>query len=339
MTKKGIIGAGNWLVDTVKTLDRFPKEGELCNIKSIEIGGGGGPCNVLFDLAAMTNEIPLYAAGVIGNDANGDYLMNEIAKRNIDSRFMFRSDVPTSFTDVMSADGKRTFFHCRGANAELGYEHLSQIDVDAKIFYLAYLLLLDKLDGTDPEYGTPAARILKEIQSKGILTLVDFVSERKEVFKRVTHAALPYIDVLAINEIEAGNTFDLEIRREDDSLDFDNMKKALHNFMDAGVANCTIFHMPECAAAIDKDHKLYIAPSFKINRSDIVGSNGAGDAFCAGVLYGIHENMPLDEILKLGAASSFFNLKSATASGGAVSIEQIKQQVNKGPYREVPQEF
>ena len=41
MTKKGIIGAGNWLVDTVKTLDRFPKEGELCNIKSIEIGGEG----------------------------------------------------------------------------------------------------------------------------------------------------------------------------------------------------------------------------------------------------------------------------------------------------------
>ena len=144
MNKKGIIGAGNWLVDTVKTLDRFPKEGELCNIKSIEQGGGGGPCNVLFDLAAMTDKIPLYAAGVLGKDAYGDYLMDEIAKRNIDARYMFRCDVPTSFTDVMSADGKRTFFHCRGANAELSYEHLSKIDIDAKIFYLAYLLLLGR---------------------------------------------------------------------------------------------------------------------------------------------------------------------------------------------------
>ncbi len=339
MTKKGIIGAGNWIVDTVKTLDRFPKEGELCNVKSIEQGGGGGPCNVLFDLAAMNTDIPLYAAGVVGSDANGDFLMDEIAKRNIDSRFMFRTDTPTSFTDVMSADGRRTFFHCPGSNAELGYEHLSKIDVDAKIFYLAYLLLLEKLDGVDPEYGTPAARLLKEIQSKGILTLVDFVSESKEKFKRVTHAALPYIDVLAINEIEAGNTFDLEIRREDDSLDFDNMKKALHNFMDAGVAKCTIFHMPECGVAIDQNHKIYIAPSFKIDRSDIVGSNGAGDAFCAGVLYGIHENMPLDEILKFGAANSFFNLKSATASGGAVSLEKIQNQVKNGTYRDVPAEF
>ena len=72
---------------------------------------------------------------------------------------------------------------------------------------------------------------------------------------------------------------------------------------------------------------------------NVIDTTGAGDAFCAGVLYGIHENMPLDEILKLGAASSFFNLKSATASGGAVSIDKIMQQVNKGPYREVPQEF
>ena len=339
MTKKGIICAGNWIVDTVKTLDRFAREGELCNIKAVEQGGGGGPCNVLFDLAAMTPDIPLYAAGMIGKDAYGDYLMNEIAKRNINADFMFRSDVPTSFTDVMSADGKRTFFHCRGANAELGYEHLSKINVDAKIFYLGYLLLLDKLDGEDPEYGTPAARLLKDIQSKGIMTLVDFVSESKEKFKRVTHAALPYIDILAINEIEAGNTFDLEIRREDDSLDFDNMKKALHAFMDAGVSNCVIFHMPECSAAINRDRKLYIAPSFNIQRADIVGSNGAGDAFCAGVMYGIHENMPLDEILKLGAASSFYNLKSATASGGAVSIEKIMQQVKEGTYRNVPREF
>lgn len=339
MSKNGIICAGNWIVDTVKTLDRFAREGELCNIKSVEQGGGGGPCNVLFDLAAMTDKIPLYAAGMIGNDAYGDYLMDEITKRSINADYMFRSDVPTSFTDVMSADGRRTFFHCRGANSELGYEHLSQINVDAKIFYLGYLLLLDKLDGEDPEYGTPAARLLKTVQDKGIMTLVDFVSESKDKFKRVTHAALPYIDILAINEIEAGNTFDLEIRREDDSLNFDNMKKALHNFMDAGVSNCVIFHMPECSAAIDRDRKLYIAPSFKIQRSDIVGSNGAGDAFCAGVMYGIHENMPLDEILRLGAASSFYNLKSATASGGAVSIEKIMKQVKEGTYRDVPREF
>ena len=42
----------------------------------------------------------------IGKDAYGDYLMDEITRRNINADFMFRSDVPTSFTDVMSADRK-----------------------------------------------------------------------------------------------------------------------------------------------------------------------------------------------------------------------------------------
>ena len=35
--RKGIIGAGNWIVDIIKTIDRFPKEGELCNILTQEV--------------------------------------------------------------------------------------------------------------------------------------------------------------------------------------------------------------------------------------------------------------------------------------------------------------
>ena len=61
-------------------------------------------------------------------------------------------------------EGKRTFFHCSGVNAELCYDDLCGIDVPAKYFYLAYLLLLDTLDSADPEYGTQAVRLLKHMQ-------------------------------------------------------------------------------------------------------------------------------------------------------------------------------
>ena len=52
--RRGIVGAGNWILDTVKTIDRWPPEGELAQILSVDRAGGGGPCNVLFDLAALT---------------------------------------------------------------------------------------------------------------------------------------------------------------------------------------------------------------------------------------------------------------------------------------------
>ena len=109
--KKGIIGAGNWIQDRVKTIDRWPGEGNLCNILREEAAPGGGPANVLFDLSAADPSLPLYAAGRLGSDAEGDYMMNEIIRRGIDASNMIRTSGRTSYTDVMSGEGKRTFFH------------------------------------------------------------------------------------------------------------------------------------------------------------------------------------------------------------------------------------
>ncbi len=114
--KQGLIGAGNWLLDKVKLIDRWPKEGNLCNISREEQAGGGEPCNVLFDLAAMDRTLSLFAAGRIGNDAEGDFLLQSILDCGIDARYMTRCEsAPTSHTDVMSGNGKRIFFHCPDA--------------------------------------------------------------------------------------------------------------------------------------------------------------------------------------------------------------------------------
>ena len=193
--RNGIIGSGNWINDKVKTLDRWPGVGNLCNIVSIISAAGGGPANVLFDLAAADKDLPLYAHGLVGKDSEGDTLIAEAKQRNIDVRYLKQVDgVSTSFTDVMSAEGKRTFFHCRGANAELDYEDFTDIDVPAKFFYLGYLLLLDKLDRPDPEYGTVAGKVLNLMRQKGYKTIVDLVSEAPERFRSIVIPALPYID-------------------------------------------------------------------------------------------------------------------------------------------------
>ena len=64
--RKGIIGAGNWIVDNIKYIDRWAGEGNLANILGQERATGGGPANVLFDIAAMNCGIPLSAAGRLG---------------------------------------------------------------------------------------------------------------------------------------------------------------------------------------------------------------------------------------------------------------------------------
>ncbi len=332
---RGIIGAGNWIVDKVKMISRWPGEGELCNILSQESGWGGGPCNVLFDLAALGTDIPLYAAGVLGKDVEGEQLLQQIRNRNIDDRYMTFSDsASTSFTDVMTdqSSGRRTFFHNRGANAELGYSHMEPIDVPAKIFYLGYLLLLDAMDCPDPEYGTVAARVLSEMKSRGYMTVVDVVTEDAARFHDTVLPALSQVDCLVVNEVEAGHCCGIEVRKQDGSINAEALISSVKFLMEQGVRELVVVHFPEGAIAVEKGGDTHAVPSCYIKPDEIVGSVGAGDAFCAGVLYGLHEDLPIDDSLKLAGAGAWFNLQSATASGGAPTQQQIKAHLGNCPF-------
>ena len=321
--KKGIIGAGNWIQDRVKTIDRWPGEGNLCNIVKEEAAPGGGPANVLFDLNAADPSLPLYAAGRLGNDNEGDYLLEEITKRGINADNIIRTNDRTSYTDVMSGEGKRTFFHCRGANAQLCYEDLCDIDAPTKYFYLAYLLLLDTLDSFDPEFGTQAVKLLKHMSEKGYETVVDFVSEAPEKFRAKVIPALPFIDHLIVNEVETACCTGCRLRDDDGKLLWQELPGAVKFLFEKGVRKTAVIHFPEGACAGLPDGTYIYVPSFDIAKADIVGSNGAGDAFCAGVMYGLHENWTLKDCLALGGAFSNFNLRSATASGGAVTLKTM----------------
>ena len=76
------------------------------------------------------------------------------------------------------------------------------------------------------------------------------------------------------------------------------------------------------------------APSCRIERGRIVGTNGAGDAFAAGMLYALAAGMPVEEALRFGGASSYFNLLSASASGGAVRAERLRELLRDTPCAE-----
>ncbi|MBU4211863.1 MAG: hypothetical protein KKD33_04685, partial [Verrucomicrobia bacterium] len=70
----GIAGAGNWIVDNVKVIDRLPARGMLGNILSETRGTGGAAFNTLVDLARMGTPFPLYGIGVIGDDSSGEFI-------------------------------------------------------------------------------------------------------------------------------------------------------------------------------------------------------------------------------------------------------------------------
>lgn len=324
--RKGIISVGNWLVDMLKFINKYPVAGNLTTIEREEMGLGGCSHNVLVDIAKMGTNLPLYAGGCIGTDANGDYVLEVIRKNNIDERYMHRiENACTSYTDVMiPLDGtSRTFFHHKGANAYLDIEHFVGIDVPAKLFHLGYLLLLDKLDSDDAEYGVKAARVLHYLQNKGYKTSVDVVSEEGNRFRKVIFPSLPYINYLIVNEIEAGECYGQPLRDCDGQINIDKVKLAADFLMKKGVNDVCAIHFPEGGYAVNKNNEEYYEPSINLSQSEIVSPVGAGDAFCAGMLYMLHEEKSLKESLIFANASARFNLVDATCTNGAPTLKQI----------------
>jgi sugar/nucleoside kinase (ribokinase family) len=326
--RKGIVGGGNLIVDYIKIIDYYPNKNMMCNIVADpRVAIGGCPHNVLIDLAKMEVDIPLYALGLVGTDSAGDLVLEDFQKYNVNTDLVSRTPLrSTSFTDAMieSTTGNRTFFHYGGANSELDFEHfLKAKDIGAKIFHLANLLHLEKLDSDDPEYGLISARVLKYLIEAGYKTSVDLVSVKSDLFAKVVQYCLKYIDYIIINEIEAESLSNLPIRTTD-GVNFENLKKTAEFLISKGVRNLVVIHFPEGGYSMDTNYNETFSQSFMVESKYIKSAVGAGDAFCSGILYSLHEGLEIKEALKIANACARFNLFDATATGGAQTISKVK---------------
>jgi sugar/nucleoside kinase (ribokinase family) len=321
--RHGIASAGNWILDITKIIDVFPEQDTLANISGQSSNNGGAPYNILKDLARLQAPFPLYGLGLVGQDETGQYIFNDCKNHSIDtSQLLSTSEVGTSYTDVMLVKntGRRTFFHYRGANAYYDLHHINLKKIEAKIFHLGYLLLLDKLDEIQENNKTNASLLLEKAQQEGFLTSVDLVSEQRDRFKKVIIPSLPYIDILFLNEYEAGKLSGINIDTE--NLDLSKVKEAVEKLIHYGVNKWVILHFPQGCVAGNRSGDFIMQGSVKMPGNKIVGATGAGDAFAAGTLFGIHEGWDMKECLKSGVSCAAMSLTKASCSDGIKAVDE-----------------
>lgn len=321
--RTGILAAGSWIVDHVKIIDRFPQQDTLATIEASSDGSGGSPYNILIDLAKLGATMPLQGAGMIGDDSDGRVILADCHAHRIDtSRMRTTTEAATSYTDVMTvkSTGRRTFFHCRGANALFEESHVDPADSEAKHFHVGYLLLLDKLDEIAPDGTTGASRLLERASASGMLTSVDLVSEDSDRFAAVMAPALPHIDFLIINELEAARTSGVEAMTGG-KPDPAKLAAAAARLLESGVRRWVIIHYPDGALARSADGEVVTHGSVRFPDEEIRGAAGAGDAFAAGALFGIHEELPMEECLKIAVCAAASNLGDPTCTGGILPLE------------------
>ena len=324
--RKGICVAGNLIVDITYPIERWPRQSELTTITDgITRSVGGAVCNVITDLAKLDETLPLSALGVIGEDAEGEFILEQLGRHeNIDLSLLGRKGT-TSFTAVMSDNRTkaRTFFQYRGANALFDESFIDWDRIDAEILHVGYILLLDALDQADGEYGTKMARLLAEAQSRGIRTSIDVVTESGDRFRTLVPPALRYTDYCVINELEAQQITGVLLRDEEEKLYPEHMEEALRKMKELGVSTWAVIHCPEGGYGLDEKNHFLTVRSLKLPEGYIKGTVGAGDAFCAGVLYGAEKGWSLAESVRLGTCAAAASLSEAGATEGMRPVAEV----------------
>ena len=332
--RNGIALAGNILTDNVKLIESYPQKGMLSTISSLSRAVGGSVPNTGIDLACIDRTVPLSAIGKIGNDESGNYVLLELQKNGIDiSGVKVSRNAPTSFSDVMSVEstGERTFFHHRGANAEFSPADVAISSLNCKMLHIGYILLLDKFDEADEEYGTVMARFLKSVQDAGIKTSIDVVSDSSGRFAEKVIPALKYTDNAIMNEIEGCGVANIPARDENGKLLTQNVRAAMETIMGYGVGERVIIHCPEAGFILNKNGEFTVVPSLALPKNFIKGSVGAGDAFCAGCLWGIYRSLSDKEILEFASGAAACNLTAEDSVSGMKSKETILEMIREMP--------
>lgn len=315
-----MLAGGNWIVDRIKIIDRYPEEDGLACILAESRSNGGSPYNLLKDLARLRAPFPLAGVGLVGDDAAGDFVFEDCRTHGIDTGHLRRTaDDPTSYTEVMTVQstGRRTFFHHPGANRLLDRGDFPLGTSRARIFHLGYLLLLQRLDEVSADGRTGAATLFHEARSLGFKTSADLVSEATDRVPRVVEPSLPAIDYLFLNEIEAERLTGIRTRRAGTIVP-EAVSRAAEVLIGRGVNDLVCIHYPEGALVRTSSGRECSQPSVRLPAEKVVGAVGAGDAFAAGVLFGLHEGWETEACLRLGVCTAAACVTHPASSEGVL---------------------
>ncbi len=319
--RRGFLTGGTWCLDRNRYVEHWPSEDSVGTAWGLEERGGGSACNLALDVRALDPSMPVETIGIIADDDAGRKLRAFARAAGITPEGLTMLDsASTHVTDcfVSRKTGKRTHITDSGVGALLSPEHFSFDGRTEHIFHLG-------LPGIHPAMDRPwngAANgwvaVLRNAKSAGLKTNLELLTMAPERERELVLPCLPHLDYLVINDAEIGALASMETRSKEDA-DPRACAEAAMRVLDKGAMDIVAVHAPVGALAITRGSAPVLVPSFAIPESEIAGPNGAGDAFAAGFLYGVHEGWGLDEALRLGHAAAACSLRSPGTTDGVIA--------------------
>ena len=276
------------------SLKSMPYPGELVQIKTPIHQIGGSAANTAIGLSKLGRKVSVI--GYVGNDEIAIILAKNLKDNNIETSGVQFSPVNNTSQSIhinLIGDDRR-FIHYVGANADLTVscikENLRKNEAIKfpHIFILSGYLLLPGLDANDLK------DLFKSLKSKNNLIFLDVAfNVSDENLSEKLKIILPFVDYFLPNTFES-----LVLTGKH------KIKEQAQCYLDWGAKSVVITDGENGSFYMNQTQSISVGA---LSVESIDGS-GAGDAFMAGLVYGITESWPVQKSLRfasvLGASVS-----------------------------------
>ena len=336
--RKGFIVGGTWCADHNKLIEHWPEEEGLVVILSEEVRGGGPACNLAVGVKRLDPRMPVETIGLLGKDSDGFILHEQAQNEGIEcSSLQMLEGYRTTFTDAFTSrdNDRRTHLYFPGTSDILTPDHFNFSHTNARILHLGLPGLHEKMDSAWKDEPNGWVAVLREARSFGIKTNLEMCSLPAEKLSKIVRPCLAHLDYLIINEFEVAALAGRPILPGAET----NIGACVENAQDvlnAGAMQLIVVHFPIGSVAIARGAAPVVSPSVRIQKDLIAGSNGAGDAFACGVLYGIHESWMLETTVRLAHASAAASMRSIGTTDGIENWRQCLELAKHHGYNALP---
>ena len=322
--RSGVVCAGSWCVDHNMVIEHWPAEETLARILSESKQGGCPGHNMSSALRMLGAAFPVEGIGLIGDDENGKLLLRICDELKIDRRQLHvRKGRATSVALVMIAKptGKRSFFYLPGTHADLSPNEFDFAKTNCRFAHVGLPGTCDVLDAAWKGDASGWVTVLKAARGAGLKTNIELVSAAPETIRRLTEPLLPHLDMMVVNDLEAGAVAGIETVK-DGVTSAEACRQAATRLIERSVAGLVAVHFPKGGVLVTRKGEVFEHPSVNVPPREVVSTNGAGDCFAAGILYGVHECWPLDRTLKLAHATAAVSLRAPSTTGSVVPWQE-----------------
>jgi sugar/nucleoside kinase (ribokinase family) len=336
--RNGVVSAGTWCVDLNKRIAAWPAEDTANEIIAIDRQGGGSGCNMALDLRRLDPTLPVEAMGAVGDDDDGRFLFSQCDLAGIDrTRLRVIGGAPTQCVDAfcVSGSGRRTHFFYQGVAALLNPDHFDFTQTKARLLHLGLPGTHRTMDAPWRGRANGWVATLRAARAAGLETNLELMTIDREKLAALAAPCLPHLDYLIVNDFEIGAVAGVATRN-DSGADTAAIGRAIDAVFARAALKLIAVHFPEGAVVGARDSARLASGSVAIPADQIVGANGAGDAFAAGFLYGLHQGWAIERCAALAHASAAASMRALSTTAGVAPWADCLALAERWGYRDAP---